>query len=114
MTLETGVKALLSNTALVTALLGSPVLADPTVMVGLALNFGGGKDPAVGVTAKVLSADRADEVVGAAGLSYFFQDGGYLGADIGLGYTFDNGAVTLGYDFLNRRPQLSAGWAEIC
>lgn len=104
-------KSLAGSTALVTILLTSPVLADPAVMVGLSVNFGGGEKPAMGLTGKILSSDQPEEVVGAAGATYFFD--GYWGLDAGIGYTFDNSAVTLTYDFLNSRPQLSVGWADI-
>jgi hypothetical protein len=104
-------KSLASSTALLTLFLSCPAFADPTVMVGISLNFGGGEKPAWGVTGKILSSDRPDEVVGAAGTTYFFD--GYWGLDAGIGYTFDDGAVTLTYDFLNSRPQISAGWADI-
>lgn len=104
-------KALSGSTAILTLLLSCPAYADPTFMVGLSLNFGGGQEPALGVTGKVLSSDQPDEVVGAAGATYFFD--GYWGLDAGLGYTFDNSAITLTYDFLNERPQISAGWADI-
>lgn len=107
-------KSLLSTTAIISLLTGSAALADPSVMLGIALNFGGGSQPSVGVTGKVLSSDRADEVVGSAGVSYFFDQGGYWGADLGIGYTFNDSAATLGYDFVNRRPQVSVGWADIC
>lgn len=100
----------LSTTALVTTLLAAPAVADPTYMLGLALNFGGGETQ-LGVTAKILSDNRPEEVVAAAGVTYFFD--GTFGADVGVGYTFDDGAVTLGYDFLNRSPQIAAGWADI-
>jgi hypothetical protein len=105
------VKSLASSTALATLLLSCPSYADPTVMIGLALNFGGGEKPALGLTGKVLSSNKEDEVVGAAGATYFFD--GYWGLDAGIGYTFDDSAVTLTYDFLNKRPQISAGWADI-
>ncbi len=104
-------KSLASTTALAMLLMACPTYADPTVMVGISMNFGGGEKPALGLTGKVLSSDRADEVVGVAGATYFFD--GYWGLDAGVGYTFDDGAVTLTYDFLNKRPQLSAGWADI-
>lgn len=105
-------KKLLSSTAAVAIVAGSMASADPTVMVGLAWNFGGGKAPAFGVTTKVLSSNEPDSFVGAAGISYFFDDGGYFGADLGIGRTFENTAATLTYDFLNQRPQFSAGWAR--
>lgn len=107
-------KKLLMTTAMASVMMTSVALAEGTVMLGLSVNFGAGKDPSVGVTAKVLSDNKRDSVVGAAGVSYFFDNGGYFGVDAGLGYTFTQGAAVLSYDFLNKRPQLSAGWANIC
>jgi hypothetical protein len=104
-------KKLAGSTALLTLLLSSPTFADPTVMLGLSVNFGGGEKPALGLTGKVLSSDQPEEVVGAVGATYFFD--GYWGLDAGVGYTFDQSAITLTYDFMNSRPQFSAGWADI-
>jgi hypothetical protein len=87
-----------------------PAYAEPTVMLGLSLNFGGG-DTKFGVTSKLLSDDEIDKTVGAVGLTYFFDDRS-VGFDAGLGYTLDGGAVTLTYDFTNGSPQLSAGVAN--
>ncbi len=107
-------KSLLTTTALVSAMIGSAAFAEGTLMLGLSVNFGGGKDAAYGVTAKLLSSNVRDSIVGAAGVTYFMDNGGYFGADAGLGYTFDHSALVLSYDFLNNRPQVSAGWANIC
>jgi hypothetical protein len=103
---------LLSTTAILSLFSGSMAYADPSVMLGLALNFGGGKSVSTGVTMKVLSSDEPHTFVGAAGVSYFFDNGGYFGADLGVGRTFDSAAATISYDFLNQRPQISAGWAR--
>ena len=104
-------KSLAGSTALMTLFLSCPSFADPTAMVGISVNFGGGEKPAWGITGKILSNDQPDEVVGAAGATWFFE--GYWGLDAGIGYTFDEGAATLTYDFLNERPQFSVGWADI-
>ena len=104
-------KSLASSTALATLLLSCPTYADTTTMLGLSMNFGGGEEPALGLTVKVLSSDARHELVGAAGATWFFD--GYLGLDAGIGYTLNRGAITLTYDFMNKRPQLSSGWAEI-
>lgn len=103
---------LLTTTAVISILAGTAVRSEPTMMLGLALNFGGGESASLGVTAKVLSDNKPDSFVGAAGLTYFLEDGGYFGADLGVGRTFKNSAATLGYDFINNRPQISAGWAK--
>jgi hypothetical protein len=108
-------KNLKASTAIVLALIATPAVADPTFMLGLAVNFGGGERTSTGLTLKILSDDEADSFVGAAGVTYFFDNGGYLGWDAGIGYLFeDNFATTLTYDFLNNRPQFSIGYADVC
>lgn len=84
--------------------------AGPAVMVGISHNFGG----ATGVTFKVLSTERKNKPVLAAGVSYFpgQTEGQRWGADMGIGYTFNHGAITLGYDWLNEQAQLGLGWAK--
>ena len=98
-------------TALIMIFTQVPAYAEPAVMVGLALNFGGGESR-LGATAKVLSNNEPDKFVGASGVTYFFDDKSF-GFDAGLGYTFDGGAVTLTYDFTNQSPQIAAGLADI-
>lgn len=98
-------------TALAIIFLQVPAYAEPSVMLGLAINFGGGESR-LGATAKVLTDNEPDKVVGAGGVTYFFDDKSF-GFDAGLGYTFDGGAVTLTYDFTNQSPQISAGLADI-
>ena len=108
-------KSLKASTAIALAMVGTQAAADPTLMLGLSINFGGGTAPSTGVTMKVLSDDEAETVVGAAGVSYFFDSGGYFGLDAGLGYLFEEDyATTLTYDFVNNRPQFSIGYAEVC
>ncbi|SNY53984.1 hypothetical protein SAMN06297129_2694 [Pseudooceanicola antarcticus] len=104
-------KKLASSTALATILLSGAAHADPAVMLGLALNFGGAADTKLGLTTKLLSDNRPDQLVGAIGGTYFFD--GTWGLDVGIGYTFDEAAVTLSYDFINNAPQVAAGWANI-
>ena len=99
-----------TSSALLTLLLACPSYAEPAIMLGISMNFGGGDAPVLGVTGKVLSSNRPDELVGAVGATYFFDNN--WGLDAGIGYTFDHSAVTLTYDFMNKRPQLSAGWAH--
>ena len=108
-------KKLKTTTALVSVMLSSQALADPTVMFGLSFNFGGGEPVSTGLTLKLLSDDKAETVVGAAGVSYFFDNGGYFGLDAGAGYLFDADiAATLTYDFINSRPQFGVGYADVC
>lgn len=108
-------KNLKASTAILLAFTASPAVADPTFMLGLSFNFGGGAPVSPGLTFKVLSDDEGDSFVGAAGVTYFFDNGGYFGLDAGLGYLFENGAATtLTYDFINDRPQFSLGYSDVC
>lgn len=104
-----------ATTAVLSVLLSSQAMADPTVMFGLSFNFGGGEPVSTGLSVRLLSDDTANTVVGAAGVSYFFDNGGYFGLDAGLGYLFDTDiATTLTYDFINNRPQFGVGYADVC
>lgn len=108
-------KNLMTTTALASALMASQAAADPAVMIGLSFNFGGSAPVSTGLTLKLLSDDDANSFVGAAGVSYFFDNGGYFGLDAGIGYLVDsNVATTLTYDFINDRPQFSVGYADVC
>jgi len=108
------VKNLLLTTALITVMATGPAFADPAAMVGLSFDFGHDDwTQGVGLTAKVLSSDEQDHLVGALGATWFPMDQQKpYGIDLGVGYTFDNTAVTAGYDFINMTPQVSAGWAD--
>lgn len=86
----------------------------PSVMLGVAFNFGGGAaNSNVGITLKLLSSDRRNRAVGAVGVTFFpWGDDVAFGLDAGIGYNFRNGAAVVSYDFLNASPQFSAGWAH--
>ena len=94
-------------TALFLILSRVPAYAEPSLMLGFALNFGGGATK-FGVTSKVLSDNQTDQLVGVAGITYFFDDKS-VAFDAGVGYTLDGSAITLTYDFTNGSPQISAG-----
>ncbi len=100
-------KPLVMGTALFLLFSRVPAYAEPSLMLGFALNFGGGATR-LGVTSKVLSDNESDQVVGVAGITYFFDDKS-VAFDAGVGYTLDGSAITLTYDFSNGSPQLSAG-----
>jgi hypothetical protein len=104
-------KKLVSGTAIFLIMSTVPIYADTGFVFGFSYNFGSGA-PKLGATAKVLSSDASDEVVAAAGVSYFFDDKS-LGWDVGLGYTFVGGAVIASYDLTHKAPQLSVGFGEI-
>jgi hypothetical protein len=79
---------------------------------GISYNFGASKAD-WGITAKVLSDDDANTAVAAAGVSFFpFANEKKFGVDLSGGYLFENGAVTLGWDFLQRKPQLGIGYVN--
>lgn len=83
--------------------------ADAGYMLGINHNFGG----TTGITFKVLSTNQKDKWAVAAGVSYFpWQAQNRVGMDLGVGYTFKNGAVTAGYDLLQKQPQLALGYAN--
>jgi hypothetical protein len=87
--------------------------ADAGFMLGVAYNFDGQAAPSgLGFTAKVLTSDREDKWVGAAGVSFFPWSQRKLGADVSAGYTFDDSTVLVGYDILKQAPQVSAGWSD--
>ena len=66
-----------------------------------------------GITAKILSDDDANTAVVGAGVSYFpLAEGQKFGVDLSAGYLFENSAVTLGWDFLQKKPQFGFGYVD--
>ena len=66
-----------------------------------------------GITAKILSDDDANTAVVGAGVSYFpLAEGQKFGVDLSAGYLFENSAVTLGWDFLQKKPQFGFGYID--
>jgi hypothetical protein len=87
--------------------------ADAGYMVGISYSLGGQASlKNLGFTAKVLSSDREEKWVGAAGVTLFPWADRKLGLDLGAGYTFDNATALVSYDFLQVAPQLSVGWTD--
>ena len=85
--------------------------ANPTFMIGIAIDFGADVDEAdVGLTAKILSSDRPDTFVFVGGLSYYPWSKDQFGLDLSAGYNLDNFGASAGYDFLRWKPQISAGY----
>lgn len=76
--------------------------ASAAFMFGISHNFGGD----TGVTFKILSSDKRDKPVLAAGVSFFPQR---VGLDVGVGYNFKRTTVTFGRDLLNSRYQVAWG-----
>ena len=99
-------KKLLCTLALTT--LPFTIQADPAAFVGLSVTFGGD----IGVTGKILSSDKEDQFVAAAGVTWYPAAEKPLGVDVSGGYNFDNVAALVGYDFLQKSPVGSVGWAD--
>ncbi|MCF6354215.1 MAG: hypothetical protein L3J26_03790 [Candidatus Polarisedimenticolaceae bacterium] len=83
--------------------------ADPAAFVGVSYSFGGG---GVGITVKVLSDDEEDQAIAALGATYYPIATNKFGIDLSAGYAFDGAAVLVGWDFLQKGVQVSAGWAD--
>jgi hypothetical protein len=108
-------KKLLTSTALSLILTVPAAFAEPALGLGFSFNFGGGKEISSGLSLRMFSDDSADKFVGTAGLTYFFDDGGYIGLDAGAGYlSSENLGFTIGYDFINSRPQFGVSYVDVC
>lgn len=85
--------------------------ADPGVMVGVSYNFGG----TVGFTVKAVSDNNPNELVAAAGVSFFpWEKSSKWGVDLGAGYNYEsNTTITAGWDFLNGTVQMSGGYMNM-
>ena len=95
------------------ALLGvAPAAADPTFMLGGTFAFGGGQPAQFGISARVISNNVPDEGVLGAGVTFYPGDG-EIGFDVFAGYTFDQGVLGVGYDFAQRQPLVSLGYANL-
>lgn len=98
----------LALASLLLALQPLAVSADPAAFVGIGYTFGGN----FGLTVKVLSSDHEDNGVLAVGASWYPQASNQFGLDVSAGYAGDNAAALVGWDFLQQKPQFSAGWAD--
>ena len=67
----------------------------------------------LGVTAKVISDNEEDTAIVGAGVDFYpFAAGNKFGIDISAGYLFTDFAMTIGWDFLQKKPQFSAGYVN--
>ncbi len=85
------------------------VQAGPAYMVGISYTFSGD----VGLSFKVLSSDIRHIAVATVGTTYYPFSPQKLGLDLGVGYTYNNAAITTSWDFLKSSVQFSAGYADI-
>ena len=88
--------------------------AGPQAMFGLSYNWGGSTGwQNLGVSVKVVSDNEKDQVIAAAGLSYYpWSPADKFGADLSGGYLFDSFALTAGWDFLQNGWIVSAGYVN--
>ncbi len=79
---------------------------------GLSYTLGTSLDN-LGVTAKVISDNEEDTAIVGAGVDFYpFAAGNKFGVDISAGYLFTDFAVTVGWDFLQKKTQFSAGYVN--
>jgi hypothetical protein len=87
--------------------------ADAGYMLGVSYSLDGQASMKnLGFSAKVLTSDREDKWVGAAGVSLFPWADRKLGLDIGAGYTFEDSTALVSYDLLQAKPLVSYGWTD--
>jgi len=97
--------------AMLLLLSSSFVMADAGIFAGVVYNFGAKSN--FGISLKVLSTDEEDKGAIGAGVSYYpGNDSNKFGMDLSAGYVFKNGAVTLGWDFLQSQSQLGLGFVD--
>ena len=89
--------------------LNGNVFADATYMAGISYTFSG----QFGVTLKALSDDKKSRTVGVIGATYYPFAPQPFGVDVGAGYTYDDAAATISWDFLQKTVQVSGGYADI-
>ncbi|MFN7120947.1 MAG: hypothetical protein ACK4NM_02825 [Hydrogenophaga sp.] len=77
-------------------------------MFGISHNFGGD----TGMTFKILSNERRNRPVLAAGVSFFPGEGRRIGLDLGVGYNFSHTTVTFSRDLIMDRFQMAWGPAS--
>ena len=79
---------------------------------GLSYTLGGSLSN-LGITAKVISDNEEDTAIVGAGVNFYpFAPENKFGVDISAGYLFTDIAVTVGWDFLQKKPQFSAGYVN--
>jgi hypothetical protein len=79
----------------------------PGIMLGIVYNFGGN----VGIQLNLMSSRRQDYGVVAAGVAYYPKSASW-GLSLGGGYNMRNSTALVGWDFLNRTPQVSFGYSD--
>ena len=86
----------------------------PTVMLGIAFNFGGAASAQnYGITANVLSNDFQDYQAASVGMTYFpNKESNNLRLDVGLASKAATAVGTFGWDYFGNQLQFSAGYVD--
>jgi hypothetical protein len=101
-------RALIASLLLVGA---TSTQADPGVFFGVTYAFGH-SNAGLGLSLKVLSTNEQDHFVVGAGVSYYpLMKDNKFGVDVGVGYVFEDVAVTVGWDFMHS-PQIGIGYVD--
>jgi hypothetical protein len=86
-------------------------VADPGVFFGVTYTFGHAVE-GVGLSLKVMSTNKEDHAAVGAGVTYYpLLSENTFGVDVGVGYVFQDAAVTVGWDFMHS-PQVGVGYVN--
>lgn len=88
-------------------------VADPGVFFGVTYAFGQSQPAAgFGLSLKVMSTNKEDHAAVGAGVTYYpLLSQNQFGVDVGVGYIFQDVAVTAGWDFMHS-PQVGVGYVN--
>ncbi len=89
--------------------LSSNAFSGATYLAGISYTFSG----EFGVTIKALSDDKESRTVASVGATYYPFAATPYGIDLGAGYTYNDAAATISWDFIQKSIQFSGGYADI-
>ena len=87
----------------------------PSLMIGVVFNFGGGASAGqgLGITAKILSNDWQNYQAAALGVTFFpMKETKKVALDASLAYKWDGAAASIGWDLTNSKPQFGLGYVD--
>ena len=98
-------------TLLILLSLSCTVQADPGIFPDITYAFGA--NAGTGISLKVLSNNKEERAVAAAGVSFYpLNTTQKFGADLGVGYLGNDIAATIGWDFLQKGVQIGLGYVN--
>ena len=98
-------------TLLILLSLSCTVQADPGIFLDITYAFGANAGP--GISLKVLSNNKEERAVAAAGVSFYpLNTTQKFGTDLGVGYLGNDIAATIGWDFLQKGVQIGLGYVN--